>query len=278
MSDLLKGTNAELYDIKKELEESRRELAVLSALSGLEREENERLRETVAREEDRRRTSLFDGQELSREEEDIDTYDIYLTFDDGPSGNTDEILTILREYDVKATFFVNGREDDESLQRYSRIVQAGHTLGMHSYSHKYVELYASKDSFTADFYSIRNLIMKTTGVEPLYYRFPGGSSNHVVNSSTIKDYIDILHENGVEYIDWNIDSGDGQGESVKADIIINNVFKDFGRYKTNVVLMHDGIGHEETVKALPSIIERARNMGARLLPLTQEAVSVKHLR
>lgn len=104
---------------------------------------------------------------------------VYLTFDDGPSRNTEQILEILAEYGVHATFFVVGKTDKHSLEMYRRIVEEGHTLGMHSYSHSYEKLYASLKSFREDFENLRGLLEETTGVTPLYYRFPGGSSNTV---------------------------------------------------------------------------------------------------
>lgn len=100
---------------------------------------------------------------------------VYLTFDDGPSIYTDEILDILDRYHVKATFFVVGKDGSEAEAALQRIVEDGHTLGMHSYSHKYKELYESLDSFTEDFARIRDDIYQATGVESIYYRFPGAA-------------------------------------------------------------------------------------------------------
>ena len=104
---------------------------------------------------------------------------VYLTFDDGPSSNTDQILDILKDYDVKATFFVVGKTDERSVKAYQRIVEEGHTLAMHSYSHKYDEIYESKEAFARDLNSLQEYLYETTGVWPRIYRFPGGSSNTV---------------------------------------------------------------------------------------------------
>ena len=224
--------------------------------------------------------SRFDVENLMKEDASGDTdkpYCIYLTFDDGPSENTDKILMVLREYDVKASFFMNGRTDENSLMLYEQVVRAGHTLGMHSYSHKYSQVYRSREAFEEDLDEIRTLISDTTGVSPVYYRFPGGSSTNATSKKSMRDFIDILHENGIEYIDWNIDSGDGAGDDADKEEIIENIFKNFGRYHENVVLLHDGPGHDATVEALPEIIERARNMGALLLPITDDTVPVHHL-
>ena len=116
------------------------------------------------------------AEESSGQEE---IHKVYLTFDDGPSIYTNDILDILDSYNVKATFFVVGKEETNAEEALQRIVDEGHTLGMHSYSHKYKELYESMDSFTQDFARIRDYIYQATGVESVCYRFPGGSSNTV---------------------------------------------------------------------------------------------------
>lgn len=105
--------------------------------------------------------------------QDGDVHKVYLTFDDGPSENTDAILDVLSEYDVKATFFVVGKEDEASAAIYQRIVDEGHTLGMHSYSNKYSLIYQSEDAFEADFHQLQDYLYEVTGEKSRYYRFPG---------------------------------------------------------------------------------------------------------
>ena len=102
---------------------------------------------------------------------------VYLTFDDGPSARTDEILKTLAEKDVKATFFVVGQNDEANLQRMRDIVEQGHTIGMHTYSHDYEKIYASVEAYLEDMYQIFCQIKETTGVTPTVFRFPGGSIN-----------------------------------------------------------------------------------------------------
>ena len=104
---------------------------------------------------------------------------VYLTFDDGPSLNTEKILDILKHYKVKGNFFVVGTDNPELRKMYRRIVDEGHVLCMHSYSHKYNEIYSSVEAFTDDLDKIYTLLYEETGKEPLIYRFPGGSSNSV---------------------------------------------------------------------------------------------------
>ena len=123
----------------------------------------------------------------------------YLTFDDGPSDQTGEILDILKEHNVKATFFVIGR-NERYYPMYKRIVEEGHTLAIHSYSHEYSTIYASYDNFVNDVEELRKLLYDVTGVDCRYYRFPGGSSNRVTQVP-VNDLIDYLDSAGLTYFD-----------------------------------------------------------------------------
>lgn len=217
--------------------------------------------------------SVTDSKDNLAEEGDI--HKVYLTFDDGPSENTDKILDILDDYGIKATFFVNGREDEESLAAYKRIVDEGHTIAMHSYSHKYSEIYSSLDAFKKDYEKIQNLIYDTTGVESMYYRFPGGSSNRVSNAH-MSDYIKFLNEQGIVYFDWNVSSGDATSQAFTADELVENVMSDVVKYKTSVVLMHDAKTKSTTVQALPEIIEALQKSGALILPIDEHTDVIQH--
>ena len=205
-----------------------------------------------------------------------DTLKVYLTFDDGPSANSDEILNILDDYNVKATFFVNGREDEHSLAVYKRIVDEGHTIAMHSYSHNYSELYASLDSFTADYERIHDLIYNTTGVDCKLYRFPGGSSNQISNVN-MSEYIQYLNDNNIQYLDWNVASGDATTQAYTSDDLVENVMKDVVKYKTSVVLMHDADNKDATVEALPRLIEQLQGIGALILPVSEDTDMIQHV-
>ena len=201
---------------------------------------------------------------------------VYLTFDDGPSIYTNDILDILDKYQVKATFFVVGREGTDAEEALQRIVEDGHTLGMHSYSHKYKELYESMDSFTRDFEQIRDYVYQATGVESVYYRFPGGSSN-TVSEIDMHEFIDYLESRGVEYYDWNVSSGDGGSMKLTTDTLLENCTKDIDTRDTSIILLHDSAEKPTTVEALPEIIE---NILARpdtvILPITENTKPVHH--
>ena len=201
---------------------------------------------------------------------------VYLTFDDGPSIYTNDILDILDSYHVKATFFVVGKEGSSAEEALQRIVDEGHTLGMHSYSHAYKELYESMDNFTEDFEQIRDYIYQATGVESVCYRFPGGSSN-TVSEIDMQEFIDYLDSQGVEYYDWNVSSGDGGSVQLSTDMLLENCTKDIDTRDTSIILLHDSKEKPTTVEALPAIIE---NILARpdtvLLPITENTRPIHH--
>lgn len=205
-----------------------------------------------------------------------DTLKVYLTFDDGPSDNTDAILDTLDDYGVKATFFVTGKEDEHSKEMYQRIVDEGHTIGMHSYSHKYSDIYSSVDAFASDLDRIQNLIYDVTGVDCLYYRFPGGSSNQVSNVEMAR-YIEYLTRNGISYFDWNVSSGDATSQAYSPDELVENVMRDVVKYKTSVVLMHDADAKDATVAALPKLIESLQGVGAVILPISDDTRLIQHV-
>ena len=201
---------------------------------------------------------------------------VHLTFDDGPSTNTEEILNILEKYNVKATFFVTGKTDDVSTEMYKKIVEKGHTLGMHSYSHNYSVIYESLDAFKQDFWQIHDYLYEVTGVDCKYYRFPGGSSNQVSNID-MTQFIQFLNEEGITYFDWNVSSGDATSQAYTADGLIQNVMNDVTKYKSSVVLMHDSAAKPTTVEALPSLIEQLQAMGAEILPIDDNTTPIQHV-
>lgn len=205
-----------------------------------------------------------------------DTLKVYLTFDDGPSKNTSRILDILDDYGVKATFFVNGRKGDKATAMYKRIVKEGHTIGMHSYSHKYEDVYASLSSFKNDYQRIHDLIQKKTGVDCKLYRFPGGSSNKV-SGQDMTYFIDFLNKNNIKYFDWNISSGDATSKAYTSDELIENVMNDVVKYKTSVVLLHDAADKDKTVEALPKLIESLQSKGAIIIPISDDTDLIQHV-
>lgn len=203
---------------------------------------------------------------------------VYLTFDDGPSANTEKILDILDKYDIKATFFVVGKESEGDREALVQIVERGHTLGMHSYSHKYAEIYSSEEDFAADFEKLRSYLEEVTGVTSNIYRFPGGSSN-TVSKTDMQVFIDYLENEGVRFYDWNISSGDSSSIQLTVDQLVENATNGIEQRGTSVILMHDAVGKAATLEALPMIIEGILAIeDTVILPITEDTAPVQHIR
>lgn len=221
-----------------------------------------------------------DVDDMAKEAEITDINDgirqVYLTFDDGPSDNTDEILDILASYNVKATFFVVAKNDEDSVRLYNRIVDEGHTLAMHSYTHVYSQIYADIESYKEDVLSLQEFLDNVTGIKPTIYRFPGGSSNTVMNID-IMDCIQFLSDENITYFDWNVSSGDATGNGYPATTIADNVINGVVKHDNAVVLLHDASTKDATVAALPIIIEKFLEMDdIAMLPLNEDSYPVQH--
>ncbi|MBQ8611062.1 MAG: polysaccharide deacetylase family protein [Oscillospiraceae bacterium] len=188
---------------------------------------------------------------------------IYLTFDDGPSNRTPEILDILREKNVKATFFVVGQSDEERLQWMKQIVDEGHTIGMHTYTHQYKKIYASVEAYLEDMYAIFTQIRETTGVTPTVFRFAGGSINNH-NHGVYREIIAEMLRRGFVPHDWNVASADASSTPISSAQLLYNVVSGAQRVKRGVVLMHDSEYKYTTVEALPSMIDQLQEMGFKL--------------
>lgn len=202
---------------------------------------------------------------------------IYLTFDDGPSADiTPKILDILKEENVKATFFLlNYSDAKESLVK--REVNEGHSIGIHGYSHEYKEIYKSVDIYMENITKLQSKIKKSTGVTTYITRFPGGSSNHVscYNPGIMTKLTKEVVKRGYKYYDWNVSSGDAGGAKTK-DKVYSNVVKGLKRNRNNVVLMHDFSGNTKTLNALRAIIQYGRQNGYTFKPITSNTPMVTH--
>ena len=202
---------------------------------------------------------------------------IYLTFDDGPSDRTIEVLDILKEYDIKATFFVTCQQEIQTEEKYTnilkRIVEEGHTIGVHTYSHNYKDIYSSVDSFLKDFEMISDHILKHTGVTPNIFRFAGGSRNSF-NKDTAQDIIDEMTSRGYVYYDWNVSAEDAVGK-VTEQQVINNIIQTMGKKTRAFVLMHDSEYMISTVNALNDIIQYGINQNYKFDKITNQTKPVK---
>lgn len=201
---------------------------------------------------------------------------VYLTFDDGPSKNTTQILDILDEYNIKATFFVVGKTDNYSKDIYRRIVDEGHSLGLHSYSHRYEIIYESLDNFQYDLYKLQEFLYDVTNYKANIYRFPGGSGNEV-SEEDIEVFVEFLNDNNITYFDWNVINGDASSKGVTVEESYNNVINGVKIYKNSVVLMHDANNKLSTVESLPLIIETLLENEFEILPLSNEVKPIQQI-
>ena len=185
----------------------------------------------------------------------------YLTFAGGPDAkNTPAALAVLREKKVSATFYVVGQAAKNHPDIIKQIFADKHALGNHCYEHNYKKLYPNKENFLADLKRTDEIIHGIIGVRPLIIRAPGGTPGHFT-----KEYPTMLKQNGYVEHDWNIDTGDATSKHSTAATQLNTMLRqmkrDIADDKMLIILMHLGAGKEETVKALPQIIDTLKNMG-----------------
>lgn len=195
---------------------------------------------------------------------------MYLTFDDGPHPeNTEMILDVLKERDIKATFFVIG----ENVERYPEVVQRiaaeGHTIGIHCYNHDYNTLYADADSFCEDFEKAHQLVYEVTGVDVRLYRFPGGSVN-AYNEEVRNEIVACMTEQGYIYYDWNASMEDAVSEPDMRVLLDNATSSTLGRDKV-IMLAHDIVG--ETAYCIGDVIDAFPEY--KMQPLSTEVAPVQ---
>lgn len=200
---------------------------------------------------------------------------IYLTFDDGPSNNTSKILDILKQEDIKATFFlVNFNSSYNSVVK--RIYDEGHSIGIHSYTHNYKLIYSSVSAYFDDLNKMNDKIKTITGSDTKLLRFPGGSSNTIssFNKGIMTTLVKEVTNAGYHYFDWNVDSSDAWSARNSNDVynnVINNLKKG-----TNIVLMHDLSSNEKTVNVLEKIIKDAKEKGYIFANITMNTKEIHH--
>lgn len=184
---------------------------------------------------------------------------VYLTFDDGPDNvNTPALLDILDSYGVKATFFVIGTNVEKHPGVLREIVRRGHTIGNHTYNHRYDGIYSGTDGFIRSILLNEAVLFRTAGVRPYIARDPGG---RIRNNTLIKQ---ALAQNKYRLMEWNVDSYDSRKPNLTAPQIIESIRAQAQNKKfwsQMVILMHDGKGHMNTVRALPTIIEMLKKEG-----------------
>lgn len=198
---------------------------------------------------------------------------VYITFDDGPSEQTPELLEILECYDIKATFFVVGKECGLAKQWLRDIAEAGHTIGVHSYTHEYTVIYDSVEAYLDDFVQEYRLIQEATGQAPQIFRFPGGSIN-AYNGPVYQEIISEMTRRGFVYFDWNRQTGDSGWCDISAEKMAENALDQAGSMRRVFLLTHDNVSSSNIVEALPRIIEGFQEEGFSFAALTPEVKPV----
>ncbi len=189
---------------------------------------------------------------------------ICLTFDDGPSPDvTVQILDTLKANDVKATFFIVNYSEDK-LPIIKRMINEGHAIGIHGYSHDYAKIYASDEAFMENINKLRDKLYKDTGYYTTLMRFPGGGSNTIsrnYSKGIMSRLTKRVGQEGWRYFDWNVASGDANSKPASASEIYRNVINGLAKGRSNIVLMHDTSAKKTTAQSLQSIIDYGKQNG-----------------
>lgn len=180
---------------------------------------------------------------------------IYLTFDDGPSDKvTPKILDVLKDENVKATFFIVGKHAETRKYLLRREAGEGHTVAVHSYSHNYKDIYASPESLLEDIDRCNEVIKSAIGRPSLLYRFPGGSFKL---SDELKDAVTAR---GMTYVDWNASTRDAELYRPTAADLVKAALTTPANKKNIVLLAHDTTDKTATAEALKTIIKYYKDL------------------
>ena len=266
VSIVAKNQTSKSLAVQEQEQEQQQEEIMRIALENKQKEEEEK--------------KIKEEQEKQREkqEEENATGIIYLTFDDGPTADsTPQVLDILEQNNIKATFFViHYSEQNEHLVK--REKEQGHTIALHGFSHTYSVVYQSADSCLENFRKIGEQVYQTTGINSKIIRFPGGTSNTVSRKyceGVMTELSQRAIDEGYRIFDWNVDSDDA-GKAKTSDDIYNNVTSKLKPGRNNVVLMHDFAGNHKTIGALQGIINFGKENGYVFRKITEETEMVMH--
>ncbi len=190
---------------------------------------------------------------------------VYLTFDDGPSRNTDALLEVLNEQQVKATFFVTG-QNPEYFDCIAKAKEQGHLIALHTYTHNFSSIYSGSTAFWEDIEKLNELIYEQTGEYSNLLRFPGGSSNTVSKRHggvhIMQTLIAECEQRDIAYVDWNVDTKDAENGTCDADTIFQRAVRGADQVDGDlVILMHDGTANTTAAQATEQVIQYFRDQG-----------------
>lgn len=205
---------------------------------------------------------------------------IYLTIDDGPTDHTDQFLDVLKKYHSYATFFVIGEMIKMRENIIRRIAEEGHSIGVHTYLHKYDVIYKSTEAFWEDNLRTRDMIKEITGIAPKIMRFPGGSSNTVSRHYCHKIMTTLAEQAesyGYVYYDWNIHPDDTRIDNKNVqelyDMLMNSIHSD---QQPPIILIHDMPRLKNNPLIIEKMLDTAISEGYIFEPLNENVPPVHH--
>ncbi|MCD2501961.1 polysaccharide deacetylase [Clostridium sp. NSJ-145] len=200
--------------------------------------------------------------------------EIYLTFDDGPSGKvTTEVLDILKAEGVPATFFIIGNQIDDQEDLILRMRDEGHSIGLHSYTHERNNLYSSNDGFINEMLKVQKRLYDVTGETYTILRFPFGSTNNTYKLTS--SMVDLVHNHGFKIYDWTQDTLDGANPKSSPDSIYSHAISD---KDSIILLMHCANVNKTSPQALPQIIKYYKDKGYTFKKITEETPELYRLK
>lgn len=220
-------------------------------------------------------TAFAEAGSGSATEEPLPEKWVCLTFDDGPSKTTPDVLAALNAAGVHGTFFVVATDYNEKyLPLLTEAAAAGHQIALHSASHEYSDIYQSSDAYWEDIALLKERIAPYVDVESIrYLRFPGGSTNTVSRryggKGLMKQLKAEVEQKGWQWVDWNVCAEDAVGGHPSADTIYRNVVRETGQQTNCIVLMHDSASTRTTAEALPDIIQWYADNGYTFLTVAE---------
>lgn len=221
----------------------------------------------IERQEEERRSKIPElteqGKENIKNIYHSDTKRAFLTFDDGPSSVTNTILDVLKQENVKATFFVLGSRVEAKPDVVKRIYDEGHFIANHGYSHVYESIYASPQAVLDEYNKCNEAVKNAIGV-PEYnshlFRFPGGlvGGKYAIIKSQANE---LLEQNNIVHVDWNALNGDAETNNLTIEFELSRLQDTIQNKNSVVILMHDAPAKKVTAEALPQIIAYLKEQG-----------------
>ncbi len=195
---------------------------------------------------------------------------IYLTFDDGPSPNTNKVLEILNKHNVKATFFVIGNQVETHKDIVKRLEESNMCILPHTDTHNYRKIYKTSQDYFEDLNScigkIKDVILK----EPInFVRFPGGVDNELLKDEVFCEIKDRFIEDKYYFIEWNVYGLDAERVKKDESVIYNSTINQLYNNEKCIVLLHDGYGNQNTANSLDKIITKAKELNYKFKTLEE---------